>query len=56
MLQPKWNEKFTVLVAPYSRLHIRLLDHRKDTLIGEEKKEGFIFMIFYLVIMGNWKI
>ncbi|KZC10599.1 E3 ubiquitin-protein ligase Su(dx) [Dufourea novaeangliae] len=38
--QPKWNEKFTVLVTPYSQLHFRLLDHstfRKDTLIGEKK-------------------
>ncbi|XP_066598927.1 E3 ubiquitin-protein ligase Su(dx) [Prorops nasuta] len=37
--QPKWNEEFTILVTPHSRLHFRLLDHstfRKDTLIGEK--------------------
>lgn len=39
-LQPKWNEKFIVLVTPYSQLHFRLLDHsafRKDALIGEKR-------------------
>ncbi|XP_076247280.1 suppressor of deltex [Calliopsis andreniformis] len=38
--QPKWNEKFTILVTPHSQLHFRLLDHstfRKDTLIGEKR-------------------
>ncbi|KAG1702350.1 E3 ubiquitin-protein ligase Su(dx) [Nymphon striatum] len=35
---PKWNENFTVLVTPYSKLHFRLYNHsslKKDVLIGE---------------------
>lgn len=39
-LQPKWNEKFTVLVTKQSTLHFSVIDHnsfRKDTTIGEKK-------------------
>lgn len=37
---PKWNESFTVLVTPHSKIHFCVLDHnnfRKDTTLGEKK-------------------
>ncbi|OXU30875.1 hypothetical protein TSAR_002596 [Trichomalopsis sarcophagae] len=49
-LQPKWNDKFTVLVTPYSQLHFRLLDHssfRKDTLIGEKRIYLYDILVHY---------
>ena len=48
--QPKWNEEFTILVTPYSKLHFRLLDHstfRKDTTIGEKKISLFQILAHY---------
>ncbi|GAB6033339.1 hypothetical protein CHUAL_013106 [Chamberlinius hualienensis] len=36
---PKWNEHFTVLVTPYSKLHFKVFGHsslKKDILIGQE--------------------
>lgn len=48
--QPKWNEKFTVLVTPYSQLHFRLLDHstfRKDTLLGKKRISVFQVLSHY---------
>ena len=48
--QPKWNEEFTVLVTPHSKLHFRLLDHstfRKDTLIGEKRLSLFQILTHY---------
>lgn len=41
---PKWNETFTLLVTPHSKLNFAVLDHnsfRKDTLIGERKLDLF---------------
>ncbi|KAK7576036.1 hypothetical protein V9T40_012322 [Parthenolecanium corni] len=38
--QPKWNEKFTIVVTPSSYLRFRVLDHssfRKDTVVGHIK-------------------
>ncbi|KAK5646841.1 hypothetical protein RI129_005305 [Pyrocoelia pectoralis] len=38
--QPKWNEDFTVLVTPNSKLLFSVFDHnsfRKDSVIGEKK-------------------
>ncbi|XP_022255905.1 E3 ubiquitin-protein ligase Su(dx)-like [Limulus polyphemus] len=35
---PTWNEQFPVLVNPYSKLHIRVLNHNsliKDSLLGD---------------------
>lgn len=37
---PKWNETFTLLVTPHSKLNFAVLDHnnfRRDTLIGDRK-------------------
>ncbi|KAK2578358.1 hypothetical protein KPH14_002630 [Odynerus spinipes] len=48
--QPKWNEKFTVLVTPYSQLHFHLLDHstfRKDILLGEKRISLFQVLSHY---------
>lgn len=36
---PKWNEHFTVLVTPYSKLHFKVYGHsslKKDILLGQE--------------------
>lgn len=41
---PKWNETFTLLVTPHSKLNFTVLDHnnfRKDTLIGDRKLDLF---------------
>lgn len=48
--QPKWNESFTVLVTPHSKLHFSVLDHnsfRKDTVIGEKKFELYQLLLHY---------
>ncbi|CAH1974705.1 unnamed protein product [Acanthoscelides obtectus] len=42
--QPKWNETFTLLVTPHSRINFAVKDHnnfRKDTIIGEQRLELF---------------
>lgn len=48
--QPKWVEKFTILVTPYSHLHFKLLDHstfRRDALIGEKRINLFQVLSYY---------
>lgn len=48
--QPKWVEKFTILVTPYSQLHFKLLDHstfRRDALIGEKRINLFQVLSYY---------
>ncbi|KAI4464488.1 hect domain ubiquitin-protein ligase [Holotrichia oblita] len=48
--QPKWNESFTILVTPHSKLHFSVLDHnnfRKDTTIGEKKLDLHQLLTLY---------
>ncbi|XP_043488167.1 E3 ubiquitin-protein ligase Su(dx) [Polistes fuscatus] len=48
--QPKWEERFHVLVKPYSQVHFRLFDHstfRKDTLLGEKRISLFQILSHY---------
>lgn len=48
--QPKWNEDFTVLVTPQSKLLFSVLDHnsfRKDTVIGEKKLDLYQLLTHY---------
>ncbi|KAJ8943234.1 hypothetical protein NQ314_009807 [Rhamnusium bicolor] len=43
-IQPKWNETFTLLVTPHSKINFSVMDHnsfRKDTIIGEKIMELF---------------
>ncbi|XP_012255034.2 E3 ubiquitin-protein ligase Su(dx) [Athalia rosae] len=54
--QPKWVEKFTILVTPYSQLHFKLLDHstfRKDALIGEKRINLFQVLSYYSGKLDN---
>ncbi|XP_046411227.1 E3 ubiquitin-protein ligase Su(dx) isoform X1 [Neodiprion fabricii] len=54
--QPKWVEKFTILVTPYSQLHFRLLDHstfRRDALIGEKRINLFQVLSYYSGKLDN---
>lgn len=47
---PKWNETFTLLVTPHSKLNFTVLDHnsfRKDTLIGDRKIDLFRLLSYF---------
>ncbi|CAG9823383.1 unnamed protein product [Phaedon cochleariae] len=49
--QPKWNETFTVLVTPRSKINFAIRDHnsffRKDTTIGEKKLDLFLLLFHF---------
>ncbi|KAL3280597.1 hypothetical protein HHI36_003829 [Cryptolaemus montrouzieri] len=48
--QPKWNEKLTLLVKPYSKINFSVLDRnnfRKDSVIGENKLDLFQLLLFF---------
>lgn len=47
--QPKWNETFTLLVTPHSKINFAVKCHnnfRKDTIIGE-KKVDLILLLYH---------
>lgn len=47
---PKWNETFTLLVTPHSKLNFTVLDHnnfRKDTHIGYRKIDLFRLLSYF---------
>lgn len=47
--QPKWNETFTLLVTPHSKINFSVKCHnnfRKDTIIGE-KKVDLILLLYH---------
>lgn len=48
--QPKWNETFTLLVTPQSKINFAVKDHnnfRKDTIIGEKKVDLFVLLYHF---------
>lgn len=48
--QPRWNETFTLLVTPQSKVNFAVKDHnsfRKDTVIGEKKVELFVLLYHF---------
>lgn len=48
--QPKWNEEYTVLVTPHSRLCFQVRDHstfRKDVVIGQRMVELYHILHYY---------
>ncbi|KAG5884764.1 hypothetical protein JTB14_029244 [Gonioctena quinquepunctata] len=48
--QPKWNETFTILVTPQSKINFAVKDHnsfRKDTTIGEKKVELYSLLFHF---------
>lgn len=57
--QPKWNESFTILVTPHSKLHFSVLDHnnfRKDTTIGEKKLDLHQLLTLYDGRLNNLEL
>ncbi|XP_018324568.1 E3 ubiquitin-protein ligase Su(dx) [Agrilus planipennis] len=57
--QPKWNEDFTVLITPQSKLFLSVLDHnnfRKDTVIGEKKIEIGELLQYYSGRLENLEL
>lgn len=56
---PKWNETFTLLVTPHSKLNFSILDHnnfRKDTLIGDRKVDLFRLLSYFAGRCENLEI
>lgn len=48
--QPNWNETFTLLVNPHSKIHFAVKDHnsfRKDTVVGEKRLDLFVLLTIY---------
>lgn len=48
--QPKWSEKFIIVVTPHSQLRFRVLDHstfRKDAVIGQKSINLYDILQYY---------
>ncbi|CAH0557490.1 unnamed protein product [Brassicogethes aeneus] len=48
--QPKWNETFTLLVTPHSKINLSVLDKknfRKDSVCGEKKVDLFQLLTYF---------
>lgn len=57
--QPKWNETFTILVTPHSKINFVVFDRnnfRKDTPVGEKKVELFTLLQHYNGRLDNMEM
>lgn len=56
---PKWNEIFTVLITPHSKINFCVLDHnnfRKDTLLGEKKIDLYRLLACFNGVLQNVEV